>query len=582
MFLFQNCKFNRSELSPKWMTRKFTLSNMITAANNDKIRYVVYQTTSGETKIVDISDKKAFIELVTLLKNPEKNKIRGWEGTDSPRKARNLEREYDHEVKKYSYDTDDDDLQKLLSKIKKEPALEGFSDDDDPEKNGVLSECSSLNENDHDNDESRDNEIIIFDDKKGEEKGGNDGGGDDDDDDNDDDDDDDDDNNADADADANDDDDDDDDEDGDNNENEGNEDNVSKVDSDDDFNLFALSQKELAPATNTHDSESSEDDEPEIIIKKPKAVSATSKQQKTDLRNQTTKKGKTTETTTTKPKTLSNDKKASKKTHELDDLLGFDLNDALSETPSTDEIARSLRVHTGGMIFHVSSAINNLITGHKNFIVVLENHPKFWWFKNEFITCRVATMKERMTKSPFSWMDTNVTFNRRGQEHGPNNYSFRQNGGVNSLIRFVITIQSDSNRTIKDEMRLLAMTLHKMFTGPTVELAAKSYVECIRIAMPAFLKKIGKVDRGDQLLPHHIRTLEEQAANGLRAMTSTPATINYDMPLDKFFMDSDIKTFLTDCGYDSWGTYEETEEERFKIYKSGVLKGWDEIAYVPY
>lgn len=261
---------------------------------------------------------------------------------------------------------------------------------------------------------------------------------------------------------------------------------------------------------------------------------------------------------------------------------GIDLNAALGETPTEDDIAKSLNMSTGGMVFHVSSAIKNQLTSDDVYVVVLENHNKFWWFKNEYITCRVATMKGKMTAQPLSWMDTNVTFNRRNQEHGANNYAYRQNGGLKNLIRFLITIPSDSDKTIKSEMATMVRVMEKMFTSPSIDKAARAYVECINIAMPAFLKTVAKVKKDESLMPVHMQKLEEQAANGLTAMTSTPATINYDMPLDKYFMDSDIKSFLVDCGYEDWGDYQDNLEESRKIFRSGKLKKWGDMVYVPY
>ena len=138
-----------------------------------KISYIIYQTTKGKTDVVDLSNKDAFVGLLKKLRRPDENGIKGWDVADSPRKAKNIEREYDHGVKKYSYESEDEELADFLR------------EDDKPVDQDVIDvdeEIEKLNSN-----EDKDGyQSICEDDDNSDDADGGDGVDDDDDDDDDD------------------------------------------------------------------------------------------------------------------------------------------------------------------------------------------------------------------------------------------------------------------------------------------------------------------------------------------------------------------------------------------------------------
>ncbi len=214
-----------------------------------------------------------------------------------------------------------------------------------------------------------------------------------------------------------------------------------------------------------------------------------------------------------------------------------------------------------------------------------------WYMHSDFlVSCLESIKKTEFFQKEYadvdmSWIDQFTDFSIRAVEHGADAYKKTKNKKTLEMVLLPLTIYNDSGVNIEDQV-------HFVFDDVLKRLFRKY--------------KVGGISRGKMLLDFleakqqtkFLSFLLQSKGKGNRTFTeesiteelnnaffTLPIDYSYDVSLDKFMMDSDIKLLLMLIGYSSFE--ELTKEELCACFeyvgtKDYVVPVWGEIRKRPY
>jgi hypothetical protein len=215
----------------------------------------------------------------------------------------------------------------------------------------------------------------------------------------------------------------------------------------------------------------------------------------------------------------------------------------------------------------ISNLFRHKTDDDKNVYAVMTNFREcVWYMKSDFlVSCLVGMEKTALFMMEYkdvdmSWIDQFTDFSIRAVEHGIDKYKKSKTGKTMEMVLLPVTLFNDDDEvSIEDQVRFI-------------------FEDVLRRVFRKY--KVGGISRGKMLLDfletksseNFLNFLVKSKGSGNRvfaeeciteelnhALYTTPFQYNWNVALDKFMMNSDIKLFLMGLGYTSFDDLNEKE-----------------------
>ena len=248
---------------------------------------------------------------------------------------------------------------------------------------------------------------------------------------------------------------------------------------------------------------------------------------------------------------------------ESDDLFaGENIMDQLHKYAQASSNSRKLDAF-------VSGVLRNEKTQMSSVVVCMGPKGSTFFNKAKNIRLMLALMQDDLV-----WVDTLVDFIPRRQEHGDNSFKRSSKGKTSEQMMFVVTVFSNKEKTIHDEVGKCLNSLKKTFKKREHNRCGEMTMTCWKDSgmydglINWATNKCGTEDKAINLLNE---SLENYYKFGFQ--------MTFDNHLDRFLTDYDIKTFLeTHFAALSWDDVSTSVKKVcYKHYPQQKLPDWHDI-----
>jgi hypothetical protein len=184
-----------------------------------------------------------------------------------------------------------------------------------------------------------------------------------------------------------------------------------------------------------------------------------------------------------------------------------------------------------------------------------------------------------------SWIDQFTDFSVRAVEHGADAYKKTKNQKTLEMVLLPVIIYKESEVTIEDQILFVFEdVLRRFFRKYKVERVSrgKMLLDFLEAKQQSKFLNFLLQSKGKGNRTFTEECITEELNN---AFFTLPIQYNYEVALDKFMMDADIKLFLMSHGYKSFEELTDEEVQACFEYagkKNYVVPKWGEIRKKPY
>ena len=234
---------------------------------------------------------------------------------------------------------------------------------------------------------------------------------------------------------------------------------------------------------------------------------------------------------------------------------------------------------------------------HKNeekavvYAVMINFRDCIWYMHSDFlVSCLESMEKTELFEKEYgdvdmSWIDQFTDFSVRAVEHGADAYKKTKNQKTLEMVLLPVIIYKESEVTIEDQILFVFEdVLRRFFRKYKVERVSrgKMLLDFLEAKQQSKFLNFLLQSKGKGNRTFTEECITEELNN---AFFTLPIQYNYEVALDKFMMDADIKLFLMSHGYKSFEELTDEEVQACFEYagkKNYVVPKWGEIRKKPY
>ncbi len=315
--------------------------------------------------------------------------------------------------------------------------------------------------------------------------------------------------------------------------------------------------------------------------------------------------GKTTKKTARTCKTAKEKKGAAKKTsaspnkgkvvvmdRDDDDDDSLDLDNMVDAAEAMAESLREERMKKP-IVISVSGVFHNVADGYSYYLVTFSRGYATFYFKAECARSFIdLAYKKRKLVNPDedgTWIQTITSINVRAVEFGEESLWFKTSSNntvdVTQFIHAVpIGEEDDFLPNLKAKIKYFFDVTRKRKTNITGKLVLKYCMGRKTAGLGKFCLRKGTTHKGTAKEVVSEEKTADVMTQELHDHYRDGYTLQYDVPLNKFMVDYDIKAFLTTyIGSNSWDDLSQEDKRKcYRDYPKKSLPDWDAIEQETY
>ena len=243
------------------------------------------------------------------------------------------------------------------------------------------------------------------------------------------------------------------------------------------------------------------------------------------------------------------------------------------------------------LVISVSAVFQNVADGYSYYVVTFSKGYTTFYFKAECARSFIAVVnKKRKVTNPnedSTWIETISSINLRALEFGEESLwlktSSKNTVDVTQFIHAIpIGEEEEFLPTLKAKIKYFFDVTRKRKTNITGRLVLEY---CINLrqgrtaGLGAFCLKKGTTHKGTAKQVVSDEKAADVMTQELHDHYRDGYTLQYDVPLNKFMVDYDIKEFITNyVGANSWDDLSQEDKRKcYRDYPKKSLPDWDEI-----